>query len=54
MIENFKVRKEIFEDTTHEKCHFELILDNKEYQGYYDHGEVNSVPTSSQSKTTMK
>ena len=40
-MENFKVRKEIFEDTTHEKCHFELILDNKEYQGYYDHGEVN-------------
>ncbi len=36
MIENFKVRKEIFEDTAHERCHFELTLDGKEYQGYYD------------------
>lgn len=44
MIENFKVRKELFEDTTHEKCHFELTLDGKEYQGYYDdegEGEVS-------------
>ena len=41
MIKDFKVRKEIFEDTQHEKCHFELKLDNKEYQGYYKDDEVS-------------
>lgn len=41
LIKNFKVRKELFEDTQHEKWHFELSLDQKEYQGYYEDGEVN-------------
>jgi len=41
MIENFKVRKEIFEDTQHETLHFELTLDGKEYQGHYKNEEVN-------------
>lgn len=41
MISNFNVRKEIFEDTEHEKWHFELSLDDKEYQGYYKNGEVS-------------
>lgn len=41
MIENFKVRKEIFEDTQHETLHFELTLDGKEYQGHYKDEEVN-------------
>lgn len=41
MINDFKVRKEIFEDTEHEKCHFELKLDDKEYQGYYKDDEVS-------------
>ncbi len=41
MIQNFKVRKEIFEDTQHETLHFELTLDGKEYQGHYKDEEVN-------------
>ncbi len=41
MIENFKVRKEILEDTQHETLHFELTLDGKEYQGQYKDEEVN-------------
>ena len=41
MIENFKVRKEVFEDTQHETLHFELTLDGKEYQGHYKDEEVN-------------
>lgn len=41
LITNFKVLKELFEDTQHEKWHFELCLDDKEYQGYYEDGEVN-------------
>ena len=41
MIENFIVRKEIFEDTQHETLHFELTLDGKEYQGHYKDDEVN-------------
>lgn len=41
MITNFNVRKELFEDTEHEKWHFELCLDEKEYQGYYTDGEVS-------------
>ena len=41
MIENFSVRKELFEDTQYETIHFELMLDGKEYQGHYKDGEVN-------------
>lgn len=41
MIENFNVRKEIFEDTQYETLHFELALDGKEYQGHYKDEEVN-------------
>lgn len=41
MIENFSVRKEIFEDTQYETLHFELTLDGKEYQGHYKDDEVN-------------
>ena len=41
MIENFNVRKELFEDTQHETLHFELMLDGREYQGHYKNGEVN-------------
>lgn len=41
MIKDFNVRKEIFEDTEHEKLHFELTLDDKEYQGYYKDDEVS-------------
>ena len=41
MIENFNVRKEIFEATQHETLHFELTLDDKEYQGHFKDGEVN-------------
>ena len=41
MIENFIVKKEIFEDTEYETLHFELKLDNKEYQGHFKDGEVN-------------
>lgn len=41
MIKNFNVRKEIFEDTEYETWHFELSLDDKEYQGYYKDGEVS-------------
>lgn len=41
MIENLKVRKEILEDTTHERLHFELTLDEKEYQGYFKDGDVS-------------
>ncbi len=41
MIENFNVRKEMFEDTQHETIHFELTLDGKEYQGHYKDDEVN-------------
>lgn len=41
MISAFNVRKEILEDTPHERLQFELTLDNKEYQGYYKEGEVS-------------
>lgn len=41
MIEDFNVRKEIFGDTMHEKLHFELKLDDQEYQGYYKDDEVS-------------
>ena len=41
MIEDFKVRKEILEDTAHETLHFELKLDDKEYQGHYKDDEVS-------------
>ena len=41
MIKYFNVRDEILEDTAHEKLHFELALDNKEYQGYYKDGEID-------------
>ncbi|MER2088721.1 MAG: hypothetical protein ABS920_03215, partial [Sporosarcina sp.] len=41
MIENFNVRKEIFEDTQYETLHFELTMDGKEYQGHYKDDEVN-------------
>ena len=41
MIKDFNVRKEIFEDTAHEKLHFELKLDDQEYQGYYKDDEVS-------------
>lgn len=41
MIKDFKVIKEVLEDTTHEQWHFELTLDDKEYQGYYKEGEVS-------------
>ncbi|MEK5040246.1 DUF5342 family protein [Sporosarcina sp. FSL K6-3457] len=41
MIENFNVRKELFEDTQYETLHFELTLDGREYQGHYKDGEVN-------------
>lgn len=41
MIKYFNVRKEVFEDTAHEKLHFELTLDDKEYQGYYKDGEID-------------
>lgn len=41
MIENFNIRKELFEDTQYETLHFELTLDGREYQGHYKDGEVN-------------
>ena len=41
MISAFSVRKEILEDTPHERLQFELTLDDKEYQGYYKEGEVS-------------
>ena len=41
MIENFNVRKELFEDTQYETLHFELTLDGRGYQGHYKDGEVN-------------
>ncbi|MCG7334798.1 hypothetical protein MHZ95_05880 [Sporosarcina sp. ACRSM] len=41
VISDFKVRKEMFEDTQHETLHFELMLDGKEYQGHYKNDEVN-------------
>lgn len=41
MITEFSVRKEIFEDTPHERLHFEVGLDGKEYQGYYKDGEIS-------------
>lgn len=41
MIKDFIVRKELFEDTEHERLHFELKLDDKEYQGYYQDDEVS-------------
>ena len=41
MIEKFNVRKEIFEDTPNSTLHFELTLDDKEYQGHYKVDEVN-------------
>lgn len=41
VIENFRVRKEVFENTAHEALHFELMLDSKEYQGHFKNGEVN-------------
>jgi len=41
MIEKFNVRKEIFEDTPNVTLHFELTLDDKEYQGHYKEDEVN-------------
>ena len=41
MISAFNVKKEIQEDTPHERLHFEVTLDNKEYQGYYKEGEVS-------------
>lgn len=41
MIENFNVRKEVFEDTQNEILHFELTLDGKEYQGHYKDDEVS-------------
>lgn len=41
MIENFNVRKELFEDTQYETLHFELMLDGREYQGHYKNDEVN-------------
>ena len=41
MMKNFSVRREIFEDTEHEALHFELTLDDKEYQGHYKDGNIN-------------
>lgn len=41
MIRDFHVRKEMFEDTQHETLHFELTLEDKEYQGHYKDGEVS-------------
>lgn len=41
MIENFNVRKELFEDTPNETLHFELTFEGKEYQGLYKEGEVS-------------
>ena len=41
MIEDFNVRKELFEATQYETLHFALRLDDKEYQGHYKSGEVN-------------
>ena len=41
MIEKFNVRKEISEDTPNSTLHFELTLDDKEYQGHYKEDEVN-------------
>lgn len=41
MITEFSVRKEIFEDTPHERLHFEIVLDGKEYQGYSKEGEIS-------------
>ena len=41
MIKNFNIRKEMFGDSQHERVHFELTLEDKEYQGHYKEGEVN-------------
>ncbi len=41
MIENLSIRKELFEDTQYETLHFDLKLDDKEYQGHYKDGEVS-------------
>lgn len=41
MIENFTIRKEIFEDTPNKTLHFELTLDGNEYQGHYKDDDVN-------------
>jgi hypothetical protein len=41
MIENFKIRNELFGDTQHEAVHFALTFEGKEYQGHYKDGDVN-------------
>lgn len=41
MIENFNIRKEILDGTTHETLVFGLKLDGKEYQGHYKDEEVS-------------
>ena len=41
MIENFKIRNELFGDTQHEAVHFALTFEGKEYQGHYKDGEIS-------------
>lgn len=41
MITNFKVVERKFEGTAHEQWHFELQLDENDYEGFYNDGEVS-------------
>ncbi|MBS4208463.1 hypothetical protein [Bacillus sp. FJAT-50079] len=41
MIEEFEVKKEVFENLPHGLTHFEISLDGKSYEGHYRNGDVN-------------
>ncbi|MEK3887834.1 hypothetical protein [Bacillus sp. FSL K6-3431] len=41
MIEEFEVKKEVFERLPHGLTHFEISLDGKSYEGHYRNGDVN-------------
>ncbi|MFK4997305.1 hypothetical protein ACI2OX_06025 [Bacillus sp. N9] len=41
MIEDFEVKKEIFERLPHGLIHFELSLEGRNYEGHYRNGDVN-------------
>lgn len=41
MIEEFEVKKEIFERLPHGLIHFEISLDGRNYEGHYRNGDVN-------------
>ena len=41
MIRDFTIVDDVMEDSPHQRWHFKLCLDDKEYEGYYKDGEVD-------------